>query len=471
VKILLLASLLGNATPFATLNHALTLRSATTQPATAATQSSLPKAPSSQGISRRHNAVLQMANTQSRATGRTHSTGDLTGLSASAIDTDEQVGFANESFDDQVLALEIELAPQQAWASSLLDAPSLLTGRLLVLFAAAVYGTNFPAVKMLDQAMPLSISATLRFGLAAAVVAAVVLGRESGDADAMTVQERKLAFWSGAEIGFWYCIGYISQAEGLHTVSAGKVSAYFIYVINCRFQVSNTHFICSLRQSAFFNALAVIVVPILDCFLRGKILDGKAAGAVALACAGVGLLELGPTGDIHVTSGDLMALSQTLFFGVGYWRLESASHGHPHQAARLTVGQLSAVAMGAAIYTTSEFALGHVTATTDQFVEWLGDPFIVGSLVWTGLVSTALALYMETVASKVVSATELTLLMTTVSLWGAAFAYIGIGEVLTPTGMVGGALIMGGCVLGNISPGKSKHPVPLYKETDEAARV
>ncbi len=60
--------------------------------------------------------------------------------------------------------------------------------------------------------------------------------------------------------------------------------------------------------------------------------------------------------------------------------------------------------------------------------------------------------YLETVALKVVSATELTLLMTTTSLWGAAFAFVALGEVLTPSGMVGGLLIMGGCILGNVSP-------------------
>lgn len=42
--------------------------------------------------------------------------------------------------------------------------------------------------------------------------------------------------------------------------------------------------------------------------------------------------------------------------------------------------------------------------------------------------------------------------MTTTSLWGAGFAYVTLGELLNPTGMVGGFLILGGCVLGNIYP-------------------
>lgn len=65
--------------------------------------------------------------------------------------------------------------------------------------------------------------AALRFSLAAGVVSAFVLGRENDDVDGMVEKERNLAFWSGAEIGLWYSIGYLAQAEGLQTVAAGKV--------------------------------------------------------------------------------------------------------------------------------------------------------------------------------------------------------------------------------------------------------
>ena len=144
----------------------------------------------------------------------------------------------------------------------------------------------------------------------------------------------------------------------------------------------------------------MIVVPILDVMFKGKRLNHFEIAAVALSCFGVGLLELGPTGDFSISPGDLMAFAQTIFFGIGYWRLETESHKHPHYAARLTVGQLVAVAFGALIYALTEYALGHFNPTLDQFVGWLGNPFILGALLWTGLVSTALALYLETVALK-----------------------------------------------------------------------
>lgn len=156
--------------------------------------------------------------------------GDLTIRSASAIEEFEPSTFDIPSFEEQtaLTSFDVELTAPQKRHWAILDNPSLLTGRMVVILASAIYGTNFPAVKMLDEAMPLSISASLRFGLAAAVTAIAVNGQQqqSGNSivDLAESKARKDAFWSGAEVGFWYCIGYIAQAEALHTVSAGKVS-------------------------------------------------------------------------------------------------------------------------------------------------------------------------------------------------------------------------------------------------------
>jgi len=167
-------------------------------------------------------------------------------------------------------------------------------------------------------------------------------------------------------------------AEGLQTVAAGK--------------------------SAFFNALAVVVVPILDVLLKNKVLRKMEVVSVLIACLGVGLLELGPEGGLTISSGDVLAFMQTIFFGVGYWRLEAESHAHNEQAARLTIGQLSAVAFGSTVYAFTELGFGHLGVTsTEQVMDWLRDPFIIGSLIWAGLFSTALALVSSNTVSSILS--------------------------------------------------------------------
>ena len=119
-----------------------------------------------------------------------------------------------------------------------LDNPSVTFARVLILGASAVYGTNFAMVKLLDEQMPLAVSAALRFGLAATVVTTLVLqGEQRHDqqqqqhqsattSHAVTKElkkERQAATWAGMEIGGWYCLGYLCQAMGLQTADASKV--------------------------------------------------------------------------------------------------------------------------------------------------------------------------------------------------------------------------------------------------------
>ena len=84
------------------------------------------------------------------------------------------------------------------------------------------------------------------------------------------------------------------------------------------------------------------------------------------------------------------------------------------------------------------------------------DPMILPTLLWTGLISTALALYLETVALKVVSASELTILMTSISIFGSAFAFVTMGETMDTMGLVGGALIVGSWLVSAMGGGSNK---------------
>lgn len=190
--------------------------------------------------------------------------------------------------------------------------------------------------------------------------------------------------------------------------------------------------------------------------------------SVATALTGVGLLQFGPsllasapeaasattsalqldqsllsTITATVSFGDLLCLCQAVFFGIGYWRLERASRQYPQQSGAITAAQLVALGIGATLFC----GLSGDVPNALALKEWLSDVFVVKALLWTGLVSTAFALYLETVALQIVSASELTVLMTSVSLWGSAFAFVTMGELLPPIGLVGGLLILGGCVL------------------------
>jgi hypothetical protein len=133
--------------------------------------------------------------------------------------------------------------------------------RLLLLAAAALYGTNFSLVKILGDTMPVAISGTLRFGMASLVtlpwllssppvpeasravhghqVIAAVDGNNApvpkrnwwDDLVLMVTGHNKpaqqaalAAALAGFEVGMWNSVGYVAQAVGLETTAASKVS-------------------------------------------------------------------------------------------------------------------------------------------------------------------------------------------------------------------------------------------------------
>jgi len=180
---------------------------------------------------------------------------------------------------------------------------------------------------------------------------------------------------------------------------------------------------------------------------KGRKLGLPGAISISLAMFGMGLLQLGGMDHLNeniFSMADILCACQAIFFGIGYWRLEHGAGKFPGQVGRITMGILLGVASGAFTYS---MLMGIVPPPEAIVLTLFHMPMLTASLLWTGLGSTAFALYLETVALKAITATELTILMTSVSLWGSAFAYITMGETLTPTGMAGGAMLLGGCLV------------------------
>jgi len=294
--------------------------------------------------------------------------------------------------------------------------------RLLLIGAAALYGTNFSIVKLLGQTdMSIALSATLRFGLAAVVTSPWLFGAsESPSEDGK--DHRLEVTLRGMEVGAWNSIGYIAQAVGLESTLASK--------------------------SAFLCSLAVVIVPLLD-FATGKRMESRQMVGILLALVGVAVLELGglSASELTLTSGDLASMLQPLAFGVAFWRMEKTMHKYPNEAKRATAAQLLAVLMGSASY-------GAVTSPEsfhmDAIMNFVSQPTILFSLFWTGCITTALTIYMESMALKSLSAAETTLILSTEPLWGTAFAAVVLGEQLGVDTGIGTFLIISACLFSNL---------------------
>jgi len=299
---------------------------------------------------------------------------------------------------------------------------NVLLGRGLTLLASILYGTNFATVKMLDEVIPLEYSAAARFGLAAVASILIV----SPD----TLLRNPKATLGGMTVGFWYSLGYLSQAYGLETIQASK--------------------------SGFFNALAVIVVPVLDVLFKGVEFRLRQGLSLFLAVAGIALLELGDgVLNYKVDPGEIWCLGQALFFGIGYYTLGEVGREHKDSPGPNTAGQLLAIAL-----VTAAVALFQTTTPSDLVDSSSAilttittlDPLVWVGIAWTGLISTALTLYLETIAVQSISAAEISVIMTSTPIWGSIFAYLTVKEIPTTTGIIGAILILSGCALTSIKP-------------------
>jgi drug/metabolite transporter (DMT)-like permease len=346
------------------------------------------------------------------------------------------------------------------------SSPEVLKARALVLIAAALYGTNFTLVKILNEHLPVGASTSLRFVLASLALLPFFFMKGDEQAkeglgqldDAVSapfdLKSTLPVVLAGMEVGFYNSIGYIAQAFGLQTTDASK--------------------------SAFICSLAVVIVPIFDLLSRKtKSMSLSTTTGILLAVCGVGLLELGGAGGdfnamMHLSTGDIFTFVQPLFFGFGFIRMENAMRKFPTEAKRLTAAQLLMVAIVSVFncWVASPMIVEWFPSvslamppTLVEMTGWLTDPLILGALIWTGIVTTAITIYLETLALQTLSAAEATLLFSTEPLWGAGFASVVGGERLGAAAMAGAGLILSGCVVSTAGQEEGNEETLVEEET------
>ncbi len=321
---------------------------------------------------------------------------------------------------------------QQIWDTLAGDVPegggggSNAAFKVMLATVAMIYGTNFGAIKYLDEAnVDVSIVTAIRFALATLALCPFLYN----------------APWNvvirGAEVGAWVSTGYIAQAIGLQTTQASKSA-----------------FICSLsvvvrRPSSLFSPSSsthlsdIQVVPIVNAIIYKKKAPMTTWIASLLAVVGVGLLTLeGQGGGISV--GDLWSMGQPLGFGIAFVRTEQCMSENKGQALAMTAAQMAAVLA---------FSMAWVSFTVTYKmpdISTLYDPVNLAALFYTGVVTSAFAVVAESVALAHISAEETTLILSTEPLWAALFGAVVLGETMNGYGYLGGLVILAGCLLANV---------------------
>lgn len=280
--------------------------------------------------------------------------------------------------------------------------------RAAVLMLTILWATNFPVIKVI-YASGLSPPeyAIIRFSLSAAAL--LPLARWD---------DRELLKGS-ARCGAWVATGYITQAIALTTASANKGA-----------------FICSCQ--VIFVAL-VNAVRKRQCVPRTWL-------ASLLAVVGVGMLEL--AGPVQPELADLWCIGMPVCFGMGYVQLEALMELYPKDAR--TVSALKVTTVGAAVLCWAALralVMGNgaqmLATLTSAHLPW-------ASLLYTGLVTTAGAILVESYAFKYVPATDAAVILATEPLWATLFAAYFVGEQLTRTDVAGGAFVLAACIVNEV---------------------
>jgi drug/metabolite transporter (DMT)-like permease len=113
-----------------------------------------------------------------------------------------------------------------------------------------MYGTNFGSVKILEEAMPASMAAAVRFTMATVVLLPMLRGL------------KREVFLPAVEAGLYAAAGYYAQGVSLESGGADASTA------------------------AFLCSLAVVVCPLLDLVQGTRSLGKRELASVGMAVAG-----------------------------------------------------------------------------------------------------------------------------------------------------------------------------------------
>lgn len=268
-----------------------------------------------------------------------------------------------------------------------------------------IWGSTFVVVKTaLEDVSPILFLA-LRFSLAAGVLAALFGFRGRLRWDWKTAG-------AGALAGTFLFSGYLTQTIGLRMTTAPK--------------------------SAFITGLTSVLVPLVAALVYRIRPQVSEVAGLGVATAGMGLMMLeGVRGSIN--PGDAL----TFLCAIGF-----AAHivvlGHFSE--RMSFELLSVMQVGAA----AALSLALFWWAEPSYVRWR--PAVVGAILITGLLATALAFTIQAWAQQYTTATRTGLILMLEPVFAWITSFLLAGEGLSARGGFGAVLILGGVLLVEMKP-------------------
>ena len=270
----------------------------------------------------------------------------------------------------------------------------------LLVAATAVWGVSFVVVKdALALAPPLTFLA-VRFA-----IATLALAPFTDFAAPPSRDERR----AGLILVALLATGFAAQAIGLQYTTPAR--------------------------SAFIVAISSVLAPVVAfAVLRQRL---RWLVAVAVAIAGVGIYFLTAPASGGLNRGDLWTLITATVFG-GHI-VAVAEFSKRYDARRLVWFQMAGTAVAAS-----------VLAAVIEPTRMVWSPALVGALLYTGVVATALALVWQMQAQRHMSTARAALLLCFEPVFATITSWLWLGERLSAGQWAGAGLIVAGMILAEL---------------------
>lgn len=181
-------------------------------------------------------------------------------------------------------------------------------------------------------------------------------------------------------------------------------------------------------KSSFFSGLAVLIVPIFSIFYLKAKLEAKTVIGVITATLGLFLLSY-TEGGFSFNLGDFLTVLCSVCYA---WQLLfTGTFVQKHDPTLLAIVQLFFVSV-----------MGFGSALLFEPLPANISPISFGSLLFSAVLCTAFAFWMQTTAQQSTSASHIALIFTMEPVFGAATSYFFLHEILGIRGIAGGLLII-----------------------------
>jgi len=287
---------------------------------------------------------------------------------------------------------------------------------LSLLSIAFIWGLTFVMVQDAVQAYPVFAFISARFILAflTMIPVALLLRKRTAGWGAATPLWRQIG--AGGLIGLILFAGYGFQTAGLQYTTPAK--------------------------AGFITGLSVVIVPVLGMIFARERPGPTVWLGVGLATAGLALLSLmGVNLEDGINPGDVMVFFCALSFAAHIFI--TGRFSHRMDPLILTMTQILTVAV---LATAASYFFEPPTPVLPR-----GQPLFAA--IFTGVLATAVAFGVQTVAQRFTTATHTALIFATEPVFAALASFALIGERLGPPQLLGGALILTGMIAAELGPG------------------